>query len=1371
MSERTLATREAVTTPAIGPQADGLLQRQCACGQHTIAGGECTHCRDNRHHAERSTNSADYRRPGFKQGAPPIERSESKRPEEPADSPSVQFVETNTVQDFSRLASHSSISSGEFRFATTARKLFETRHNEGFDRQRVVGTQVARRSESDALAPRLGTSRKEYSIHPKLVVGEPNNPPEHEADRVTDTIQSMREPVARTPPASGGLQQRLSGVRPEHTRNETAAPPNAPSLGAIGEAQATERLVSELDPGQPLDTRTRAFMERRLGRNFGDVRIHTDTKAAASAREILASAYTLGRDIVFGSRQYSPNTAEGRKLLAHELVHVIQQSSGQERAIAAKSSHRVKIGAPDDPLEAEAERVAETIESPSAFMLSGLRAPVVQQRATGDQSQGTVLAFVAKTTHADDIESALASASSGGQAMDVALRAYMEQQIGADFSQVRIHTDGASAAMNRDLNALAFSHGADIYFGPGKYDPSSLAGQRLLAHELAHVVQQGAGATGGLIQRKNGTTSEFITFTFHVPDSVRSEEELFRLFDMYVFGEDKQTAWHWEGSPPDLATIRGKQITLKVSRSSVESKTDPALKQQREQSKKTYAGFQGEQKQEITAEANKRYSERSGDRPGRQIKPDEEGKSRMWEQALADVLKDKATLEALPKAMKELLGPESSYRPVDYQHLLRIAEKLKLFTPEDLAAYKLLTIRATADLDLFEKSVDLFLARREELKKALDQQLQQRVGGKEKDIKETLDEKWKGLDEASIATMSESDRYALARRMTSELTEAQLRYMKEHPGQTAKDFAKSALLLNTGETFSAIGKDLQEAASGDANTWARWAAGTGAGAKLSGWLLALAGVIYVASWFTGIGELATIAAAAGVLLGATLTLSLAESELRIKAASQAKTPEEFKRNVELAAAARTNVIVGLALIVVAAVLHFTAKALFPETVKKISTSIKNFRERVRLKGSIYEIKPKITAEMGSLKTEVGKVAEAAKRKAIGAGDELSKLSTEQFVDKLETGGGSFLDQSKLPPEQKVNFRELLKTPEGRAAIEGYRTRLVNALKTEVPAEIDRLAEEYTSKIDDFLKDVDAAKNHDDLKVAADKIEGSLTEEHAKQFVQAEQEKITKQKLEEAAQEAHKEVIASIKDAIIKRIKARIASQPDFQLSYTDAELEAIINKGKELGLSDRMIEDFIYVGSRTGKPIIAADLIQQMNNWANIVSKRGFPFKFADLGAFQRFSADLIAEVQAARLPADDVRIQGSALRKPTANDVDIAIFLDQAIFDKLLIDRFSGRIRKNNVPISLTGKAHAELAQIVADIDGNPGTIYNNQAKGFARAFTNGIFNSHSDVLGSIKTVRDHIAGKYADLNIETVSVLSKGALFELQPDLPVSK
>jgi hypothetical protein len=907
-------------------------------------------------------------------------------------------------------------------------------------------------------------------------------------------------------------------------------------------------------------------------------------------------------------------------------------------------------------------------------------------------------------------------------------------------------------------------------------EQEELVQAKLLAPELAHVVQHGGSVSNALIQRQGDKQKKGVAYYRYqvlVPDNYTTLEQMYKLFERTVYGREMNFTWHCNNYC-DMSKNQGKIVPFSIPQSDVESYTDPDVKKQREQHKQGYGQLPSQKKAEISEEVNRRYFNLSGDKPGTKIKQGETGKARMWEQQLDEVMKEKEILERLPPEFKQLMGAEGAFKPKDYTQLLRIAEKLKQFGPEDFAVYKLLAIKATDNLALFEKSVDMYLARKEELKKALEEEQKKTpsTGAKDPTMQDAIAEQWKGLDESAIGKMSEDERYQLARQKTSEVTEAQLKYMKEHPGETLKDFAKAATLMNTGETFSAIGKDLTEVANGDANTWARWAAGVGAGAKLSGWLLAVAGILYVASWLTGIGELATIAAAAGILLGSTLTLSAVESELRIKAASQAKTPEEFKRNVELAAAARANVIVGVALIVVAAVLHFTAKALFPKTIENIKVSLKNFRERVRLKGSVYELKPQIVQEMGARKAELVKATELAKQKAVDGATELEGLSTEQFVDKLEKGdSGGFLDQSKLPPEQKVNFRELLKTPEGRAAIEAYKQKLVTALKTDVVAEIDRLAKEYTSNVDKFLKDIDAAKNHDDLRAATDQLESVLSEEHAKTFMTQEQEAITKQKLEEATAEAHKEVLSAIRDAIVKRVKSRIAAQSDkFQLIYSEAELEAIIKRAKELGLSDRVIEDLLYAGSRTAKAISATDLMQQMENWANVISPRGYPYRFADLAAFQQFSKDLLEGVRKAGLPTDDVRVQGSSLRKTSANDVDLAVFVDEATFDKLLIDRYHERIviKENGTKVSLRGKSHTELLQLANDIGANPGK-YNAQGGTFQNAMKNSIISSKSDIVKPLKDVAATIAGKYPHLNIEAISVLIKGGRFDLKPDLPV--
>jgi hypothetical protein len=108
------------------------------------------------------------------------------------------------------------------------------------------------------------------------------------------------------------LQRKAKGFEREN-ENGMAVPP----------------IVDEVlrSPGRPLDAETRAFMEPRFGYDFSQVRVHSDTKASESAQSVNAWAYAVNRDIVFGMNQYEPNSPQGKKLLAHELAHVVQQAN------------------------------------------------------------------------------------------------------------------------------------------------------------------------------------------------------------------------------------------------------------------------------------------------------------------------------------------------------------------------------------------------------------------------------------------------------------------------------------------------------------------------------------------------------------------------------------------------------------------------------------------------------------------------------------------------------------------------------------------------------------------------------------------------------------------------------------------------------------------------------------------------------------------------------------------------------------------------------------------------------------------------------------------------------------------------------------
>jgi hypothetical protein len=133
-------------------------------------------------------------------------------------------------------------------------------------------------------------------------------------------------------------------------------------------------------PGAPLPAAVRAFFEPRFGVDFGSVRVHTGGEAADAARALEARAYTVGQNIVFAVGEYAPSTPPGRRLLAHELTHTIQQ------ARASASGAPVTVTRPDAPAEIEADRAADTVAAGASPQVAAATGPVIA-RDEAEQSK------------------------------------------------------------------------------------------------------------------------------------------------------------------------------------------------------------------------------------------------------------------------------------------------------------------------------------------------------------------------------------------------------------------------------------------------------------------------------------------------------------------------------------------------------------------------------------------------------------------------------------------------------------------------------------------------------------------------------------------------------------------------------------------------------------------------------------------------------------------------------------------------------------------------------------------------------------------------------------------------------------------------
>ena len=179
----------------------------------------------------------------------------------------------------------------------------------------------------DGRAPQKNSAWQQLAMRPigiqtKLTVSQPGDEFEQEADRVADRVMRSPEPqLQRACACDGGSCAECSSDSDEQLQTKHVEGSNTPQTVAQGVVQ--KALDSS---GQPLDQHTQSFMEARFGYDFSGVRVHAGEPAAEAARNVTARAFTTGSDIVFGANEYQPETPQGKKLIAHELTHVVQQN-------------------------------------------------------------------------------------------------------------------------------------------------------------------------------------------------------------------------------------------------------------------------------------------------------------------------------------------------------------------------------------------------------------------------------------------------------------------------------------------------------------------------------------------------------------------------------------------------------------------------------------------------------------------------------------------------------------------------------------------------------------------------------------------------------------------------------------------------------------------------------------------------------------------------------------------------------------------------------------------------------------------------------------------------------------------------------------
>ena len=187
----------------------------------------------------------------------------------------------------------------------------------------------------------------------------------------------------------------------------------------------------------------------------------------------------------------SMHTAERASVLL-----ALQRTHGNRyvQRVVAGIQAKLKIGQPGDVYEQEADRVAEEVMRMPEPQVQRHPEEEKKKKEIGILQTKQIVGMTPEVT--TELESCIQALRSGGQLLPKSIRVFFEPRFGYDFSHVRVHADTGAADVTRTVNARAFTLGRDVVFAQGQYATDTTEGKRLMAHELTHVVQQGAAGKG-----------------------------------------------------------------------------------------------------------------------------------------------------------------------------------------------------------------------------------------------------------------------------------------------------------------------------------------------------------------------------------------------------------------------------------------------------------------------------------------------------------------------------------------------------------------------------------------------------------------------------------------------------------------------------------------------------------------------------------------------------------------------------------------------------------------------------------------------------------------------------------------------------------
>jgi len=421
--------------------------------------------------------------------------------------------------------------------------------------QRTIGNQAVQRLFKSGV------------IQAKLKISQPGDKYEQEADRVADAVMCMPEPQVFQHPEKEEEEERIrikplaEQVTPLFQRQVEQDEEKEPlrtkeSPGKI--LKVTSDLESRIQAikggGQRLSRPARAFFEPRFGWDFSRVRVHTDRDADETARAIRAMAFAMGHHIVFAAGQYGPTTSEGRKLLAHELVHVAQRQTIISRKKGEKETASDKT--PEDLEKMIKKELAAPGEPPPLATEIEF-----EKRVAEDIRVGTIVGKVLSYCDYDVNDALLKLMSLRNKYPNDLYLAAAEHYMFAryfvgEFGQFGFWSVAIMHPTYQSIKDLFYIIGAEEYiprFGKGVPTPSTPMASRWALKGAEHGLEDYDELD---LQRKYEGCLGIINFEFEIVKQVPSEGEMRDMVETcWPFRECLLAEFRWAGGTPDEKEI------------------------------------------------------------------------------------------------------------------------------------------------------------------------------------------------------------------------------------------------------------------------------------------------------------------------------------------------------------------------------------------------------------------------------------------------------------------------------------------------------------------------------------------------------------------------------------------------------------------------------------------------------------------------------------------------------------------------------------------------------------------------------------------------------------------------------------------------